>query len=304
MKSAMKFLLTVLLTLYFHAFLFSQKDFSKFSFDSLKVYRLEMMDGTKITGTIIMADSLNIVIKTESIPRIEIPFVRIKSVETVDSEHFIGGRYWFPNPNPTRYLIGPSAINLKEGEGYYQNVWVLLNSVNIGITDNISIGGGIEFISTIASITTSEISPIFFLTPKVGFEVSKNLNAGLGLLYVSVPSFDDSDGNSHLGIAYGVGTYGSIENNVSGGLGWGFVEDEFSAKPIVMVSGMARVWRNASVVSENWFIPTGEKYYGFLSYGVRFFGEKISVDLAFINNADIIRVFFLGAPFVDFVVKF
>ncbi|MBE9480617.1 MAG: hypothetical protein IMY69_02855 [Bacteroidetes bacterium] len=40
------------------------------------------------------------------------------------------------------------------------------------------------------------------------------------------------------------------------------------------------------------------------SYGVRFFGERISVDLGFINNKDIIEEIVIGIPYVDFVVKF
>jgi hypothetical protein len=39
-------------------------------------------------------------------------------------------------------------------------------------------------------------------------------------------------------------------------------------------------------------------------YGIRFFGEKLSVDLAFLNNKDIASQLALGVPIVDFVIKF
>ena len=58
------------------------------------------------------------------------------------------------------------------------------------------------------------------------------------------------------------------------------------------------------MVTENWLVPS-DGYYGVYSYGIRFMGEKITVDLAFLNNADIASdVLAIGVPYVDFVVKF
>jgi len=37
---------------------------------------------------------------------------------------------------------------------------------------------------------------------------------------------------------------------------------------------------------------------------VRFMGESIAVDLAFLNNSDIAEGIVIGVPWVDFVVKF
>jgi hypothetical protein len=58
-----------------------------------------------------------------------------------------------------------------------------------------------------------------------------------------------------------------------------------------------------SLVTENWFFPA-DVYRGILTYGIRFFGESMSVDLALINNAELATVFPIGIPYVDFVVKF
>jgi hypothetical protein len=41
-----------------------------------------------------------------------------------------------------------------------------------------------------------------------------------------------------------------------------------------------------------------------MSYGVRFFGKKLSVDLGFLNNRDLAEALIIGIPYVDFVVKF
>lgn len=276
---------------------FAQGKFNHYKFDETKTYIIELQDGSQMVGSLLQSDSLYVVIKTFSIPRIEIPVGRIKSIDIVNAANIKEGKYWFPNPNSTRYLFSPSAIMLKKGEGYYQNTYLFLNSINYGITDNISIGGGIEILSTFGGG-----APLFFITPKIGFQVSEKLHLGAGLLYVSVPDFY-SDGQSSAGIAYGIGTYGTMDHNVTLGLGWGFFEGEFRGQPSITISGMTRIGRKTALISENWFIPA-DPYYGIFSYGIRFFGENLSVDLAFLNNGDIAQGLVIGMPYVDFVVKF
>ena len=87
-------------------------------------------------------------------------------------------------------------------------------------------------------------------------------------------------------------------------IGWGFFDGDFSNQPFITFSGMTRVSKKAALITENWLGPDNGNYYGVFSYGVRFFGETISVDLAFINNSDIAEEIIIGIPYVDFVVKF
>jgi len=71
-----------------------------------------------------------------------------------------------------------------------------------------------------------------------------------------------------------------------------------------MFGGMARCSEKVWFVSENWLAPVdGEKYYFLVSYGIRFSGRKMSVDLAFINSKDIVESLVIGIPYVDFVIK-
>ncbi len=68
---------------------------------------------------------------------------------------------------------------------------------------------------------------------------------------------------------------------------------------------MSRVGRKWSLITENWIGPiVDDEYRGIYSYGIRFFGEKIAVDLAFLNNTDIFKEIAIGIPYIDFVVKF
>lgn len=95
-------------------------------------------------------------------------------------------------------------------------------------------------------------------------------------------------------------TYGSLNHNVTAGVGYALAEGELSNNAVFNLSGMTRIGKRIALVSENWIFPETAIF----SYGVRFFGEKISVDLAFINNSEIAEGIAIGIPYVDFVVKF
>ncbi len=235
--------------------------------------------------------------------RTELPTTQIQKKELLSESSIKNNEYWFENPNATRYLFGPSAFNLKKGEGYYQNTMLLLNSFNVGITDYFSIGGGIEFLSTFITLSEGNFNPIIYFTPKVGFSVADNIHVGGGVLIANIPQFGETT-NSGLGVLYGLGTYGNLDHNVTATIGWGSVDGNSFNKPLITVSGMTRVAKKTALVTENWLIPTDSSYEPIFSYGVRFFGENIAVDLAFINNWDIAQSLLIGVPYVNFVVKF
>ncbi len=262
--------------------------------DLTRSYVIKTLSGNTYIGKIEEVGSESIRLTTED-GELQILYTKIESIEMVADESIRDGEYWFPNPNSTRYLIGPSAFNLKRGDGYYQNAYVLFNSVAVGLTDNINIGGGVELLSTIVG------QPIFFITPKVGFQVDQDWNVGAGLLYVSAlgRSLD-----FNAGVLYGVATYGTRDDNISAGVGFGFLDGDLSARPAFSLSGMTRTSRRMGLVSENYFIDTGGGLDVVFSYAVRLFGESTCFDLGFINNPDIARSFFIGIPYVDFVTNF
>ncbi len=251
-------------------------------------------------------DTLTLI--TEDLGPIRIPYSKINKIEKVDYIVVKKGRYWFPTPLPGRYFFAPSAFTLKPGEGYYQNTLLVLNSFNVGVTNWFSIGGGIELISTIGSITTGEFLPSFFLTPKIGTKVAKDLRIGGGFIYAMI-----AGNNLQIGTMYGLITYGNPDYNMTAGLGWGYSKSKrseavFQKNPMITLCGTARLGRKIAFVTENWIIPytthSGQKYTSVFSYGLRFFGETLSVDLAFINNKEIFEILFTGIPFVAFAVKF
>lgn len=265
--------------------------------DQISLIKIKGDAGLTYVGTIIERNDKEIILLTEGKTKVHIPIETIQDIRSIPSSHFHDGEYWFPNPNETRYLYAPSAFNLKKGEGYYQNTYLFINSFNYGFTDNFSFGVGFEFLSTFGSFG-GDFNPIFFLTPKYSMQVSENLRVGIGVLYGNV-----SDLVGGFGVGYGLATYGNPEHNATLGLGFGFFDGDFSKDPVITISGMTRISRRISLVTENWFFPA-DVYRGILTYGIRFFGESMSVDLALINNSDIATAFPIGIPYIDFVVKF
>jgi hypothetical protein len=254
--------------------------------------------GITYVGTVIDRTEKEITILTDANTKIQVLLTSIQDIRVIPKSQIHNGEYWYPNPNDSRYLFAPSAFNLKQGEGYYQNTYLFINSFNYGITDNFSMGLGFEFFSTFASIDNDVFDPIYFLTPKYSMQVSENVRVGVGVLYGKIT--DDIGG---FGIGYGLVTYGNPEHNATLGLGFGFFDGELSSDPVITFSGMTRLSRRISLVTENWFFPA-DVYRGIITYGIRFFGETMSVDLALLNNDELSEAFPIGIPYVDFVVKF
>jgi len=256
--------------------------------DSL--YLVTTHSGSSFYGKIIERRQNEIILQTKDIGTITIPIRNIRSLEPIKPSSEKRGEYWFPNPNSSRYLFGPSAINLKRKEGYYQNVYLLVNTFNFGITDHFTLGAGFELMS----LTVGH--PIWLLQSKLATPLTENFHIGCGFFAGVIP--DEGD----FGILYGVVTYGNEEHNLSLGLGYGFVEDELSDNPIISLSGMTRLTKGIALVTENWFVNN----YKIFSYGMRFMGKKITVDFAFLNNHEIFesQKIPIGIPYIDFVVKF
>lgn len=260
-------------------------------------YRVELIDGTTLTGILLAETETEIEIQLEDIGLLTINRAKIKRLIPLEASIEIKKSYWFKNPHATRLLFAPTAIPLKQGEGYYQNIYIVANMFNYGVTNNFSIGGGFDFLTMFATMDDGW-HPMLNFNIKSGFQVSENFHTGAGALYITMP------GEFSAGILYGLGTLGSYNSNLTLGLGWGFVNGTFEEKPFIMIGGMARMSEKLWFVSENWIAPIGDdSYYVLVSYGVRFAARRIAVDLAFINSKDIVEEIFIGTPFVDFVIK-
>lgn len=191
-------------------------------------------------------------------------------IEDIDIDDYVG-EYRFPNPHMTRYFFGPSATQLKQGEGYYQNLLIVGNFVNVGITDHISIGGGFEFISLVNG------SPIGFLTPKIGTEISEHWSVSTGAFIVG--GFDLFAG----ALPYAVTTYTHGESSITAGVGlWTDFDEFYTDEPAILISGTHRITNSLALLSENYIIVDSFRPYFFGIQGIRILSEKNAFDIGIV----------------------
>jgi len=263
--------------------------------DSNQVQILKTSDGSQLIGRIIAIRETEIRFETQ-FGELTIPISRIEDITIAKETSLKEGKYWFPNPNQTRLYFSPTGRMLKKGQGFFADIYVLFPGFAYAVTDNIAIGGGMSLVPGVGIE-----NQIFYFTPKIGLVTSETINFAVGALILAIPDFDDQGDSPFVGSFYGVGTFGPPDHSFTIGLGYGFVEGDLANKPIVFFGADLRMTRTIAFVTENFIFPEVDD--PLVSYGLRFFGEKLCVDLSFFNPLSD-EAIFPGFPYIDFVVNF
>ena len=268
-------------------------------------------DGSLLLGRVVAEDSAMIRLETAG-GTLTLTRGEVIEIKTVRASEMRDGEYWFRDPNRTRLFFAPTGRMLDQGEGYYMNTYLLLQNFVGAPTSNVTIGGGFALIPGVDPGKWA-----YYLTPKIGLHQSENFNAAAGAFAGYAP-----EGSGHgFGIVYGVGTWGGADGSVTSGLGWGYSGTSFASRPMLMLGGERRLSRRVAFVTENYAFSTKSDSYScgssgcsarsrnetetVASYGLRFLGEKMSVDFAFWNVAGGgVNWIFPGIPYVSFGVKF
>jgi hypothetical protein len=258
------------------------------SMDSTMVVTVSTIDGSSIVGRVVAANDTSIEVRTAA-GRLTIPFSAIREVRPASQRAAEG---WFPNPNATRLFFAPTGQMLRKGEGYFSDYELFFPGVAYGLTDHISIGGGVSI------FPTGVDDQIYYVTPKIGMSFGEKVHLSAGVLAGSVIGGD----GDFAGIVYGVGTYGTGDVSVTGGFGYGFAGSDVASEPVGMVGGEKRISKRVALVTENYFVKSaiGDPV---VSGGIRFMSDKLTVDLAlfkFLGDENDVPVF----PWLDFVFKF
>lgn len=261
--------------------------------DSSHVQILTTTDGSTNIGRIVEVGEDEIQFETE-LGTVTVVISKIREIKEIPASLIRDGTYWFPNPNATRLYFGPTGRTLKKEEGYFADYYLFFPMVAYGVTDNVTIAGGMSLFPWIGFD-----KQIFYFTPKVGLISRDGFALSLGALVATLPFWNEDVPT--VGILYGVGSFGGPDGSMTAGLGYGFVDWDFADKPMLMFGGEQRASRSVSLVTENWILPGADK--PLISYGIRFFGEALSVDLAFINVVGE-GMTFPGIPYIDFVHTF
>jgi hypothetical protein len=254
--------------------------------DSAHTQIVTLKDGSTIYGRILAVDGDTVTFQSQA-GNIQLSLGAIRGIKEIATADVREGEYWFPNPNYTRLFFAPTGQMLKKGEGYFSDYELFFPGFAYGLTDNVSIGGGISLFP--AGIEDQ----VYYLTPKVGFSISDKVHLATGMLLAS------TQGETG-GIYYGVGTFGDGNASVTLGGGYGFSGGKIESKPVGMIGGEFRIARRVGLVTENYLLPVSENNVLY-SFGLRFMGEKITTDLALVN---VVGSGVIGVPYVDFVFRF
>ena len=242
---------------------------------------VRLKDGTSLVGRILelTADSVRVQLASGAVVIAREAVVQVRQVA---SSRMRNGEFWFENPHGTRLLFSSTAFPLEKGTGYYANIWLVMHTFAAGLTDRFTLGGGAFWLPGLALDET-----LMYLLPKYTLVNGDGGKLAVGALVGILPWEDLGDeGPWTAGILYGVGTTGSRDNNFSVGLGWGYAGDDLASNPVVMVGGQSRLSRRLSLISENWFFPVNGGTEGILSGGLRFLGEGLTVDLAWLKPSE------------------
>ncbi len=239
-----------------------------------KVVQIETKDGNLYTGEVLSNDSVRVLFKSDKLGEITLLQVDIKKIIPLDVTQIKGGKFWLENPQSTRYFFSPNGYGLKKGEGYYQNIWVMMNSFAIGINDYISVGGGLIPLFLFGGAPTPAWG-----TVKVSIPVSKNkFNVAAGVLAGTIIGGKDfTDSNTTYGIFYGLATLGSKDANVSLGAGYAFAGGSVSSSPMLNLSGMYRIGPRGYLLTENYLFP-GSSSFALMMFGARTIIKNAGLD--------------------------
>jgi hypothetical protein len=265
MNNLKKFLFIIVVLSFFR----TQPGQAQVNQDSV-LYQIETNDGNEFIGNILSRDAEKIVLKTEKFGEMKIQVKDVKKISEVQKGKIISGKFWFDNPQATRYFWAPDGYGLKKKEAYYQNIWILFNQFAYGLTDNFSIGFGM------IPLFLFEGSPTpIWITPKISIPVVKDkFNVGAGALIGTVLGEKDAG----FGIVYGITTFGSRDKNASFGLGWGYASGQWAKSPAINFSAMIRTGPRSYLITEDYYIGTAEEPGVLISLGGRWIIKRIGLD--------------------------
>lgn len=223
--------------------------------------RIELVDGTSLVGRIREVTSEAVVVETVGGARITVERSQIRAVTPADGA-VVQGRYWTRDRSDTRLYFSSTGRSLRQGEGYVGTYVIFLPFVAVGLTDRITLAAG-------APILFGEFQPVY-LAPKVQFVRTERVALSVGTLAFL---WEGQIG----GIAYGVGTFGTLDTALHLGIGYGYSGDDFSDEGVAMVGAEARVSPRVKLLTENYLLP-GEVG-GVFSFGLRLIGERLSTDI-------------------------
>ena len=208
----------------------------------------------------------------------------------------------FLDPNRTRYFYTPSAMMLKEGEGYFSQKALIFSAVAFGLTDHVTIlAGGVVPLWLSGPKGFNFIGAI-----KVGGEIAPDVHVAGGAETFILPPFDSGAALTTLGFVFGNLTFGDRDAHVTVAGGYPFAmsgDESRLGSLIVTLNGNLRLGNRVALISENWFMTgNGARLFVLDSIGIRLINRSVAWDFGLIGlPTEEVGVFL---PWVDFTYNF
>jgi hypothetical protein len=192
-------------------------------------------------------------------------------------------RNFVPLVNTYKYSFSNNYNGLKKNEMYYQNIWVLYNALDYGITNNLSIGGGFLYLF---------IGGFGNINLRTQFEITENIKIGVAynMFYTYGSAISNNNGSNYFGLLTGGVTIGNKDNNltISAGQGDYRASNSFNSNGSSLnsnglsVSGMAKLNNNLYIMTDNFFLKDSDKR--FFSISFRIPGKSNCFDFGLMGN--------------------
>lgn len=269
---------------------------------------VRLKDGTTLRGQVLSTHNNQIRLRTDNFGELTLDMANVAEISEADG-FTRNGQFWFRNPFYTNYFASPTALTLRKGEAQFQNSYIFINTVSVGVTDRFTLGGGTILLPGLETTT-------ILLTPKVSFNRNRPVKFAVGTLsalsFVRRSRYSPYGGSRDVtetelsGMLYGSVTFGNEEKNGTLSAGWAYGNGEITRTPVFSGSYFVRFARKAAFITENWLIPSDNDFVGgILSAGVRLFGDRIGGDLGlWVPVGAGNDSFFFAVPYAGLKVKF
>lgn len=236
------------------------------------VVEVVLADGSTLTGRILGEEDGIIQLELLTGDVIQLRRARLQDIRTFEGR-VVRGKVWRPDPNATRLFFAPTGRSLGQGQGYLSVYEVIMPFLAVGVTDRVALSGGTPL------VFSADSERVFWFAPKLQVLRGSRFSAAIGALHF----LSTAAGSEGVGVAYGVATFGTRDDALTVGAGYGYSGSDFAAEPVLMVGGEARGSRSVKLISENYLLPSGTLL---LSGGFRFFGERLTADLGLVMPTD------------------
>ncbi|UCH10242.1 MAG: hypothetical protein JSU61_13770 [Fidelibacterota bacterium] len=263
--------------------------------------RVTLEDGSVIIGQYVSETTEVLILESKYGGQITIPLGDIVEREEVTTADLSIAATWPVDRNYSRYLWSPTAFALKAKQGYCSDACLILPSFAWGITDNFSVLGGITLIPGV-----KVGNQLIQLAGKFTILERGRLAVAAGVQYFGL---NIEDVNAGFGFVFGTATMGDHNSHYSGSIGYGFVRasqdgesvSEWMERPMLTACAIRRFSKSMAFVTENWLLPDVDLADTPLSVGLRFIGDRLSVNLAAIFMLSMFEEgLVIPFPWVDF----